>query len=311
MAREIFISYSRWNLEQVKAIKTEIEQATGAECWMDLNAIESGAAQFTQDIVDGINTCPVFLFMLSKESQDSKFALRELNFAMKKAEKDKQKHVVIVNIDDCEMCDEFDFMYGLTDTIAWGNQPQKEKLLRDVRRWLGKGDEEEQKRKAEEEKRRAPEYNSLGDDYYFGRNGKAQDYAEAVKWYRKAAEQGDARAQFYLSHCYAYGRGVSQDYSEAVKWLRKAAEQGDALAQNNLGWCYDNGQGVPQDESEAMKWFRKAAEQGVTDAQYNLGWCYQNSEGVPKDIAEAVKWYRKAAEQGHERAKERLKELGY
>ena len=233
MAREIFISYSRWNLEQVKAIKTEIEQATGAECWMDLNAIESGAAQFTQDIVDGINTCPVFLFMLSKESQDSKFALRELNFAMKKAEKDKQKHVVIVNIDGCEMCDEFDFMYGLTDTIAWGNQPQKEKLLRDVRRWLGKGDEEEQKRKAEE-KRRAPEYNSLGNDYYYGQNGKPQDYAEAVKWYRKAAEQGYARAQYNLGVCYGNGKGVPKNRAEAVKWFRKAAEQGHERAKENL-----------------------------------------------------------------------------
>ena len=118
MTREIFISYSRWNLEQVKAIKSEIEQTTGAECWMDLNAIESGAVQFTQDIVDGINACSVFLFMLSKESQVSEFALREMNFAMLKAKKDRQKHVVIVNIDGCDLCDEFLFMYSLTDTIG-------------------------------------------------------------------------------------------------------------------------------------------------------------------------------------------------
>ena len=133
---DVFISYSRWNLDKVKAIKKEIEQVTGAECWMDLNAIESGATQFTQDIVDGINSCSVFLFMLSEESQDSKFALRELNFAMKKNEEDKQKHVVIVNIDDCHLTDEFEFMYGLTDTIVWNNQPQREKLLRDVSKWI-------------------------------------------------------------------------------------------------------------------------------------------------------------------------------
>ena len=118
MTHEIFISYSRWNLEQVKAIKSEIEQTTGAECWMDLNAIESGAVQFTQDIVDGINACSVFLFMLSKESQASEFALREMNFVMLKAKKDRQKHVVIVNIDGCDLCDEFLFMYSLTDTIG-------------------------------------------------------------------------------------------------------------------------------------------------------------------------------------------------
>ena len=145
MAREIFISYSRWNLEQVKAIKSEIEQATGAECWMDLNAIESGATQFTQDIVDGINTCPVFLFMLSKESQASKFALGELNLASKKAEKNVQKHVVIVNIDGCEMCDSFYLLYSLADTIAWQNQPQKEKLLRDLKRWTEQEKEHQRK----------------------------------------------------------------------------------------------------------------------------------------------------------------------
>lgn len=136
MARDIFISYSRCNLDRVKVIKKDIEQVTGTVCWMDLNAIESGAAQFTQDIVDGIKTCRVFLFMLSKESQNSKFALRELNFAMKRAETDKQKHVVIVNIDDCNMTDEFEFMYSLTDTISWNNLPQRHKLLLDLKGWI-------------------------------------------------------------------------------------------------------------------------------------------------------------------------------
>lgn len=135
MEREIFISYSRKDLERVKDIKKMIEQETGVHCWMDLKAIESGAPQYTQDIVDGINSCQTFLFMLSKESQKSRFALRELNLASKKAEQDKQKHVVIVNIDDCKMCDEFFLMYGLTDTIAWSDTPQREKLLRDLKSW--------------------------------------------------------------------------------------------------------------------------------------------------------------------------------
>ena len=159
MAREIFISYSRWNQKLVKEIKGEIEQATGAECWMDLNAIESGAAQFTQDIVDGINTCPVFLFMLSKESQASKFALRELNLASQKAEKNNQKHVVIVNIDGGEMCDEFLLLYGLSNIITWQDKSQKEKLLRDVKLWLGKvevkQEEVEARRREEEDAKRS------------------------------------------------------------------------------------------------------------------------------------------------------------
>ena len=61
---------------------------------------------------------------------------------------------------------------------------------------------------------------------------------------------------------YQKGKGVPQDDAEAVKWYHKAAEQGDADAQNNLGVMYRNGKGVPQDDAEAVKWYRKAAEQG-------------------------------------------------
>ncbi len=46
---------------------------------------------------------------------------------------------------------------------------------------------------------------------------------------------------------YAKGEGEPQDYVQAVRRYRKAAEQGDASAQSNLGFMYDNGRGVPQD----------------------------------------------------------------
>ena len=94
---------------------------------------------------------------------------------------------------------------------------------------------------------------------------------EAVKWSRKAAEQGDAEAQFNLGIMYHNGQGVPQDHAEAARWYRKAAEQGDADAQFNLGLMYHNGQGVPQDHAEAARWSRKAAEQGHAGAQFNLG----------------------------------------
>jgi hypothetical protein len=69
---------------------------------------------------------------------------------------------------------------------------------------------------------------------------------------------------------YYNGRGVPQDYVQAVKWWRKAADQGDALAQSNLGRIYGDGQGVPQDYVQAVKWLRKAAKQGHADAQFGL-----------------------------------------
>ena len=44
--------------------------------------------------------------------------------------------------------------------------------------------------------------------------------------------------------------------------IRKAADQGDASAQYHLGFCYINGTGVVKNEVESVKWYRKAAEQG-------------------------------------------------
>jgi len=66
---------------------------------------------------------------------------------------------------------------------------------------------------------------------------------------------------------YDYGRGVPQDYAEAMRWYRKAADQGNAGAQNNIGTLYDNGQGVRQDLPQARAWMQKAAASGYESAK--------------------------------------------
>jgi TPR repeat protein len=76
---------------------------------------------------------------------------------------------------------------------------------------------------------------------------------------------------------------VPQDYAEAAKWYRKAADQGDALAQSNLGTMLHNGQSMPQDYGEAVKWFREAADQEEPVAQDKLGGVYEYGEGVAQD----------------------------
>jgi TPR repeat protein len=87
----------------------------------------------------------------------------------------------------------------------------------------------------------------------------------------------------------------------------KAAEQGDAEAQFNLGLIYNNSEGVPRDDVEALKWFLEAAEQGHAEAQFNLGRMYYNGAGVQQDFEEATNWYRKAAEQGDIEAQDTVK----
>ena len=128
---------------------------------------------------------------------------------------------------------------------------------------------------------------------------KAQDFPEALRLWRKAAELGYAEAQVHLGEMYAKGRDVKQDDREALRWWRKAAEQGNAEAQASLGFMYRQGRGVAQDGREALRWFHKAAEQGYAKAQVSLGLMYADSHGVAQDDREAVRWFHKAAEQGN------------
>jgi S1-C subfamily serine protease len=112
---------------------------------------------------------------------------------------------------------------------------------------------------------------------------------------RKSAEQGSKTAQCKLAVCYEYGDGIPSDNREAIKWYRKSADQGYAPAQLFLGFrCYNDKNYV-----EAVVWYRKAAEQGMPDAESKLGLSYYSGQGVPQDYALAVKWFRKAAEHGN------------
>ncbi len=130
----------------------------------------------------------------------------------------------------------------------------------------------------------------LGLCYQMGQ-GVAQDHVEAVKWFRKAAEQNYVLGQWRLGGCYMSGRGVAKDDAEGVKWLRLAADQNLGPAQTELGSAYLFGFGVARDDGEAAKWYRKAAEQDWSEAQFALGGCYLQGRGVTKDYVEAYAWW--------------------
>ena len=127
--------------------------------------------------------------------------------------------------------------------------------------------------------------------------------SEAVSETRTRAEEGNAKAEANLGNMYFHG---PQDYAEAVRWYRKAADQGDAEGQDGVAYMYLRGQGVPQDYTEALRWYRKATDQGYAKAQYNLGNMYYYGRGVPRDRAEAERWYHKAADQGDDYAQRAL-----
>lgn len=110
---------------------------------------------------------------------------------------------------------------------------------------------------------------------------------------------------------YYYGRrGVPKDYQQAVSWYRKAAEAGNAEGMDKLGWMYKHGWGVALDYQQAVGWYRKAAEAANPWGMFHLGGMYENGDGVGKDYQQAVTLYRKAAQLGNQYAKDALKRLG-
>lgn len=146
---------------------------------------------------------------------------------------------------------------------------------------------------------------------YYNGEGVEQDYLKAGTGFFIGASLGNMpSAQYYLGRMLFNGEGVKKNYEQALEWFRKSADQGQADAQNHLGAMYYDACGVHKDYNEALKWFYKSAVQGNADAQFNMGLLYENGHGVKRDEIEAISWYQKAAENGHEAALERLRASG-
>jgi TPR repeat protein len=130
------------------------------------------------------------------------------------------------------------------------------------------------------------------------------DLATVVAACRHLADKGVAAAQNRLGVMYDMGKGVTRDYEEAMLWFRKAANQGYAAAQFNLGFENEVGLG---NYAESVQWYERAANQGFKEAQHRLGLMYHNGRGTAKDDVAADMWYRLAAASGDAEAN-RLRE---
>ena len=136
--------------------------------------------------------------------------------------------------------------------------------------------------------------------YRWGRGVLPEDHAEAVHWFRLAADQGDPDAQATLGAMYAMGQGVLQESAEALRWLHLAAAQGHPAAPALLGILYDAGERVPQDSAHAALWLGIAAERGQHEAQVHLGRMYAEGRGVSQDRVAAYMWISLSGHRGLE-----------
>ncbi len=88
---------------------------------------------------------------------------------------------------------------------------------------------------------------------------------------RHLAGLGDPRARYFLGQCYLDGTGVPPDKAEAVKWFRKAAEQRVEHAMESLAVCL-KAPGEPHDEREAERWERKKEISYHADTRLEYAW---------------------------------------
>ncbi|MDE0812132.1 MAG: tetratricopeptide repeat protein, partial [Alphaproteobacteria bacterium] len=128
------------------------------------------------------------------------------------------------------------------------------------------------------------------------------DFTTAYDEWLPVAAGGDPFAQRNIGHLYRLGLGVPQDFAVALSWYQRAADQGLVRAQANLANMMLRGQGIDHDPEGAASWFHRAASAGHAISQFNIGQMYRKGLAVPQDRGLALGWFHLAADVGHERS---------
>ena len=151
---------------------------------------------------------------------------------------------------------------------------------------------------SEAEKGNATAQRVLGDCYANG-DGVALDLSEALKWYEKAAEQGDPYSMYATSVFLLKGDApIVQDHAKGISYLEKAASSGLPAAQHDLALSYIGGQFVEKDVSKGLDLLEQACASGNPYSQVILATIYYQGELVSADLPKALKLFQSAAVQG-------------
>lgn len=126
-----------------------------------------------------------------------------------------------------------------------------------------------------------------------------QKYAEAAEIFRKAFDEGDADASFYLGRMLELGFGAAPNQKAAVAIYLLGGQKGSAMSKNRLGVLHIEGKGVLQDFETGANLICEAAALGDANGAFNCAGLHLEGKGVPKDERKAVALYAQAAENGH------------
>lgn len=131
-----------------------------------------------------------------------------------------------------------------------------------------------------------------------GRGTSGPDMRLALGWFQRAADCGNTDAMAALAECLIFGKGTDKEPRRAAELLRAAAAFNHPRALNLLGDLHVKGSGVPQDFPEAFRLFSRASEIGDGDASANLGVLYMRGQGVAANPSKAVAIWKAGAEKG-------------
>ena len=276
-SRKVFVSYARQDKQKVFSIVRDIEKTLGIQCWLDIDGIESGEL-FGPKIVNAINNADIVLFMLSHNSVQSEYVMKEIAYAG-----NKKKRTVPLIIDGYQLDDWYLFELGLIDCIDIQKEDQVQKLIRNLRSWIIPDDKSEIVKEVVPESHEPQANDTMG-----------------LKEMRQRANDGDPECQYLLGLRYLDGSdGVKQNSAHAVMWLNKAASSGNTSAQCLLGEYYEE----KRKYDKATHWYRLACGLGHSRAALRLGYMYEIGGGVSKDLKIAMEYYKKALEMGEPTAK--------
>ena len=147
-------------------------------------------------------------------------------------------------------------------------------------------------------------YSNIGVCYYYNDHEPIdRNYATARENFEKAAQLGDIRSLWYLGEIYYNGdKYVPRDYELAYYYYELGAKAGYPAAIRDLGVLYEYGYGTTQDYEIARQYYEKAAELKDDRAISNLANLYMNGTGVARDYTKARQYYEQAADLGNARA---------
>lgn len=145
---------------------------------------------------------------------------------------------------------------------------------------------------------------------YYSGYGVDKNVNRALRWYRKASRHQLSFATYRAGLMFLFEPEVEQNIPKGLEFLERATDLRSAAAANTLADIYIQGSLVEKDLRLAANWLNKASDLGDKHAQFKLAQIYDAGVLGNDDKAIAIALYKKSAEQNHDKAYQRLIELG-